>query len=90
MEHFVCLFSGVLESGTPHYSPLYYRHYLAVFKVVFCIVHQAFVELDREGNCFENLVFSIDNGLKLLDYTDGCLTFEREINKLATNVALGR
>ena len=64
--------------------------YGTVSNVYICFVHQAFVGLDRGESCFENPVFPSDNGLKLLDYTDGCLTFEGEINKLATNVAIGR
>ena len=31
-----------------------------------------------------------DEGLSLLDWDGECLTFEGEINKLATNVAIGR
>ena len=40
--------------------------------------------------CFENPVIPSDDGLELLEYTGECLTIEGEINKLATNVAIGR
>ena len=50
---------------------------------------QALVGLERGSDCFSDPVFPDDEGLTLLPYT-GCLTFEGEINKMATNIALGR
>ena len=50
---------------------------------------QALVGLERGSDCFSDPVFPDDDGLALLPYT-GCLTFEGEINKMATNIALGR
>ena len=46
--------------------------------------------LDRGEDCFSDPVFPDDDGLELLTYTGDCLTFGGEINKLATNVAIGR
>lgn len=48
------------------------------------------VGLERGSKCFANPVYPDDDGLELLDYTGDCLTYEGEINKLATNVAIGR
>lgn len=46
--------------------------------------------LERGFECFSNPVYPDDDGLELIDYTGGCLTYEGEINKLAANVAFGR
>ena len=51
---------------------------------------QALVGLERGFTCVEEPVFPDDDGLELLPFTGGCLTFEGEINKLAVNVAFGR
>lgn len=51
---------------------------------------QAFAGLERGGDCFADPVYPDDDGLNLLDWDGECLTVEGEINKLATNVAIGR
>ncbi|CAN0490156.1 unnamed protein product, partial [Scytosiphon promiscuus] len=52
---------------------------------------QALVGLERGSDCFDNPVVSDEDGFNLLPYSgDDCLTYEGEINKLATNVAFGR
>lgn len=51
---------------------------------------QAFVGLERGGDCFSNPVYPADDGLELLGWDGECLTYEGEINKLASNVAYGR
>lgn len=48
------------------------------------------VGLERGLECFSDPVFPDEDGLTLLEYTGGCLTYEGEINKLATNTAFGR
>ena len=54
-------------------------------------VPQALVGLERGASCFSNPVVPDEEGLTLLPYTgDECLTYEGEINKMATNVAFGR
>ena len=51
---------------------------------------QAFVGVERARKCFRDPVFPDDEGLNLLPYEGGCLTYEGEINKMAVNVAFGR
>ena len=53
-------------------------------------VHQAFLGLDRGGDCYPNPVFPDGDGRELIGFEDSCLTYEGEINKLAVNVAFGR
>ena len=53
-------------------------------------IAQAFVGLERGQECFSNPVYPDDDGLELLKWDGACLTYEGEINKLATNVAFGR
>ena len=51
---------------------------------------QALVGLDRGEKCFQHPVYPDDDGFELLEWDGECLTFEGEINKMATNVAIGR
>lgn len=55
-----------------------------------CLCFQAMVGLERGEGCFSNPVYPDDDGLELLEWDGECLTFEGEINKLASNVAFGR
>ena len=53
-------------------------------------MHQAFLGLDRGGDCYPNPVSPDGDGRELIGFEGGCLMYEGEINKLAVNVAFGR
>ena len=59
-----------------------------VYHILF--IAQAFVGPERAQECFSDPVYPDDDGVDLLEWDGECLTYEGEINKLATNVAFGR
>ncbi|CAM9167488.1 unnamed protein product, partial [Laminaria digitata] len=83
------MLSQAVKEGSPAHPSYPAGH--AVQNGAFATVLKAFVGLERGGSCFKDPVFPDDEGLTLLPYTgEECLTYEGEINKMASNVAFGR
>eukprot|EP00752_Nemacystus_decipiens_P010080 g8982.t1 len=82
------LLSQATAGGSPAHPSYPAGH--AVQNGAFATVLKALVGYERGENCFTAPVYPDDDGLELLEWDGECLTYEGEINKLATNVAIGR
>ncbi|CAM9570084.1 unnamed protein product [Ectocarpus sp. 13 AM-2016] len=76
------------KGGSPAHTSYPAGH--AVQNGAFATVLKALVGLERGGECFTDPVLPDDDGLELVAWEGGSLTYEGEINKLAANVAFGR
>ncbi|CAN0012995.1 unnamed protein product [Ectocarpus sp. 4 AP-2014] len=82
------LLSQATKGGSPAHPSYPAGH--AVQNGAFATVLKALVGLERGGECFTDPVLPDDDGIVLVTWEGGCLTYEGETNKLAANVAFGR